>query len=182
MSEPELPADKRKRPRPALIMDDYAKIPLGIDAKYGYALVDLDMVCLSNHKWTLSPNGYAMGSFLVDGKRVWVSMHRFIMGMHKKGYVDHINHDRLDNRRTNLRFASNSYNQANSVMRGGTSQYKGVMRIKRVRSKLIWRSRIKVNQKNIYLGYYKTEREAALAYNNAATKYFGEYAHLNNVL
>lgn len=109
-------------------------------------------------------------------------MHRFIMGLETPGFVDHINHDKLDNRRENLRIANHSTNQANSIMRGGTSQYKGVMRLKRVRTGNTWRARIKVAGVNIYLGYYKTEREAALAYNRAAVKHFRKYALLNDVL
>lgn len=173
--------DKRKAPRHAIVDGDIAKIPLGIDAKDGYAVVDSDMSCIAEHKWSLSKNGYAFGSLVIDSKRVWIYMHRLIMGLEYKGFIDHISHDKLDNRRINLRFADHSSNQANKLMQGGTSSYKGVMRLKRVRGNDVWRARIKVNQKNIYLGLYKTEVDAAIAYNKAAIKYFGKYAKLNDV-
>jgi hypothetical protein len=105
--------------------------------------------------------------------------------------VDHINRDKLDNRRSNLRLASRSQNEANKRKRrtqsGGktTSRYKGVSFMKDwgtvVRTKP-WRATITVDKKIIALGVYSTEEEAARVYNEAAKKHFGEYAYLNIVV
>jgi hypothetical protein len=173
--------DARRKPRPARVKGEVAKIPLGVRAKHGYALVDKDMSMLADHKWTLSTNGYAFGSIVIDGKRTWVYMHRLIMGLGYPGFIDHISHDKLDNRRSNLRFADHSTNQANKLPQGGTSKYKGVSCISRAGGKAVWRAKIKVRQTTIYLGYFKTEQQAAAAYNNAARKHFGAFACLNDV-
>ena len=106
-------------------------------------------------------------------------MHRVIMGlkMGDKLDVDHMNHDGLDNRKRNLRTCTRSQNNMNRLpQQGGASKYKGVVYHKGVAK---WWARIKINRKTISLGLYNKESLAALAYNNAALKYFGEFAYLN---
>ena len=175
-------SDARKLPRPAIIKGNTAYIPLGINAKDGYTLVDSDLYWLADeHKWTLdSGKRYAVtGTFYHDGKRKTLTyLHRVVMGLDSEGLVDHISRDRLDNRRNNLRLVDNRVNQINTDLRGGTSQYRGVIWDKR-RGK--WRARIKNYGTNIVLGYYDVEADAARAYNEAAIKHFGEYAKLNRM-
>lgn len=104
-------------------------------------------------------------------------MHRDILGVvnDKNVFVDHINHNRIDNRRCNLRLVTKSQNNQNrSSLKNSTSKYLGVY-IRKGK----WISRIKVNQKPIHLGTFTCETQAALAYNNAAELHFGEYANLN---
>lgn len=106
-------------------------------------------------------------------------MHRVIMGLQKgdKRQVDHINHNGLDNRRCNLRICTNAQNCMNGKRKGGTSKYKGVHLFK---PKGKWYAQIEIGgRKHFFLGSYSTEEDAAIAYNNAAIKYFGEFAHLN---
>lgn len=112
-------------------------------------------------------------------------MHRVIMGLQKgdKRQVDHINHDGLDNRRCNLRICTNSQNCMNGKHKGGSSKYKGVTYHKKSNR---WQAQIQIEdnnaagkRKHIRCGSHKTEKDAAIAYNNAAIKYFGEFAHLN---
>jgi hypothetical protein len=100
-----------------------------------------------------------------------------------KGFlVDHINGDKLDNRRDNLRLATRSDNEANKKKRrtqsGGatTSRYKGVNKPK---GRKRWRSTITFQHRQIALGMFDTEREAAEAYNKAALMYYGEFAYIN---
>jgi len=99
-----------------------------------------------------------------------------------EGYlVDHRNRDKLDNRRSNLRLASRTQNEANKAKRKGktSSQYKGVTFSKGLKKP--WRAVITADKKNYSLGYYHTEAEAAREYNEKAKELFGEFAYLNDV-
>jgi len=137
------------------------------------------------------PHYYAYRSWQVGNTRGDYYLHNEVwekMSGHPvpKGFlVDHINGDKLDNRRENLRLATKADNEANKRKRrtqGGsgspTSRYKGVTRIKDGRKKR-WRATITYQKKQIKLGTYYTEREAAEAYNEAAKEYYKEFALLN---
>lgn len=87
-------------------------------------------------------------------------------------YIDHINGIKADNRICNLRLATPTQNQQNKA---GMGQYaKGVTW--RDRKEKPWQAKIRVNGLRIHLGSFATEQEAANAYNEAATKYHGEFA------
>jgi hypothetical protein len=89
--------------------------------------------------------------------------------------VDHINRNPKDNRRENLRVTDARGNVINrSFLRSKSSQYRGVSIMQGT-----WRAAITSNRKSIHLGIFKTEEEAALAYDQAAKKHHGEYAVLN---
>lgn len=107
-------------------------------------------------------------------------MHRFILGItDPKIQVDHINGDSLDNRKINLRLCSNSENSRNrGANKNNTSGYKGVRFRKEYGT---YFATITVNRKEIYLGSFKTGKEAATAYNEAAIKYHDKFANLNEV-
>ncbi len=116
-------------------------------------------------------------AILINGKKVFI--HRIIMNCPDNMYVDHKNHNGLDNRRSNLRICTNKQNIMNSKkFKIGSSEYKGVSWQKNRRK---WHSYIHYNYKKIHLGSFDNEKKAALAYNNAAKKYFGEYAYLNEI-
>lgn len=92
--------------------------------------------------------------------------------------VDHINGNTLDNRRSNLRFATKSQNSINSTKSSGVSNYKGVWFRQR---KKPWVAEINKDGIKYYLGSYSNEVEAALAYNKKAVELFGEFAVENVV-
>ena len=96
--------------------------------------------------------------------------------------VDHINGNGLDNRKQNLRLVTRSQNAQNSCGRPDhrRSRYKGVSFCTRCRSRP-WRAVIHINGKQIHLGYFAIEEDAALAYNLAAQTHQGEFAFLNLV-
>jgi hypothetical protein len=145
---------------------------------------DEDFEKVSQYKWSYI-GGYAKRAVVrEDGKRILYPLHRFIMSIppDSKFMVDHTNFDRLDNRKQNLRICTkgqNNYNHRPKDRLGkSTSKYKGVS-YKHDMHK--WRARIAVNGKEYNLGYYYTENEAAMAYNEAASKFFGEFAWLNTI-
>jgi hypothetical protein len=93
--------------------------------------------------------------------------------------VDHRNCNRADNRKRNLRLCKDAQNVRNRrKSRNKTSQYKGVSR-KALRANKPWEATITVDGTAIHLGRFVHEHEAAVAYNAAATQYFGEFARLN---
>ncbi len=94
-----------------------------------------------------------------------------------EGYeVDHINHDGLDNRRCNLRLATRANNCHNQRSFKGSSKYKGVWRVGEK-----WAACIRVDGRSKRLGTFVSEKEAALAYNQAAREHYGEFAKLNEI-
>lgn len=147
-----------------------------------YAIVDeMDYEWLSQWKWNYHKFGYAIRTqhiCITDNKqiKVGIRMHRLIMDAADGLDVDHINGDTIDNRRSNLRVCSRSENMMNQRKTRGTSKYKGVY-WNAERKK--WMARLKIDKKTIFLGRFLSQEDAALAYNNAATQYFGEFARLN---
>lgn len=143
---------------------------------------DEDFEELNKHKWHYA-GGYARrNKRLENGKRKIVFMHRELMETPEGFETDHINGDRLDNRRSNLRIVTKEENQRNTKARKGVSRFKGVSYYKTKRHKTgYWIARIQVDGKVKKLGYFKSEIEAAKAYNRAALKHYGEYARINEV-
>lgn len=108
-------------------------------------------------------------------------MHRFILGLTVGDgrVVDHKDGNGLNNRRSNLRVTTLSLNLANQKPTGrGTSRYKGVS-FKTDKGK--WRAVLATRPKQVHIGYFRTQKEAALAYNRAAKKAWGSFALLNRV-
>ncbi len=95
---------------------------------------------------------------------------------------DHINNDCVDNKKDNLRFCSVLENNRNTrkrkTFRGKktSSKYKGITWYKKYNK---WLAQIMLNKKQLHLGYYTEEIDAAKAYDESAIKHFGEFAKLN---
>lgn len=156
------------------------QIPL---TKGMYAIIDKeDYNLVSKYKWRVSSiqnkRFYASTEIYRREKSIHLLMHRFIMDAPKGMHVDHINHNTLDNRRSNLRICTRSQNYMNRLpYHGKSSIYKGVSWLS---TKNRWEASIKRDGKNIYLGRFMDEKEAAFAYDVAAMELFGEFAFLNN--
>ena len=146
---------------------------------------DCDYVWLSEWKWCVSHQGYAMRTEYIQGSgrkhqmnSVYL-MHRIIMNAPEGMCVDHINRDKLDNRRSNLRLATRAENLWNAGMSAAnTSGYRGVYWLER---RKCWLAKIFIQGKEIRLGQYDEAIDAAYAYNVAALKYMGSFAYQNKL-
>ena len=136
-----------------------------------FAIVDADdYEWLSQWKWCARKGTSAWYAIRNGDNR----MHRIIINTPSGMDTDHINGNGLDNRKCNLRMCSRSQHHYNRKPKKG--KYKGV-NIGGYTNK--WQARITVKGKRISLGYYKTKKDAALAYDNAAKKCCGNYARTN---
>lgn len=135
---------------------------------------DEDYEFLSSFKWHFS-RGYAWRNITIArGKGTTISMHRVIMGleMGDERQADHINGNKLDNRRSNLRICSNAENQRNTkTPTTNTSGFKVVNLLKGR-----WRASIWHQNKQHYLGRFDTPEEAHATYCKAASELYGEFA------
>lgn len=150
---------------------------------------DEDFEQVSQHRWHALGAGsgrahvYAVRTVTSEGRRRMIYMHRYLLGVSATVHLDHINGDTLDNRRSNLRQATQHQNTFNMApRRNTTSEFKGVcLRRCRVKGHVYeyWLAKIKVNGKSQYLCTTKSEIKAAQAYDVAARRYFGEFARTN---
>jgi len=103
-------------------------------------------------------------------------LHVYIMNPPTGKMVDHINGDKMDNRKSNLRICTHADNIKNTKMKiNNTSGYKGVYYYKNTNK---WKAQIGINNKRIALGYFNTAEEAYAAYCKAAKELHGEFARL----
>lgn len=150
------------------------------------ALIDDEMFDrISYFKWYTWVNPkvdenlfYAVTKMKIGNTWQMIRMHHVIIGFPETGFVvDHKNLNGLDNRMENLRMCTHVQNHMNTkIGTNKTSNYKGVFKVEKSN---ICFSYIQVNGSRFHLGSFRSEVDAAIAYNNAAIKYFGEYARLN---
>lgn len=133
-----------------------------------------DLPKLQGHKW-YQHMGYARARG-TDGE---IHLSHVILPCPEGYFVDHINRDKLDNRKSNLRIATRSENNANRrSFKNSTSQYKGVHWNKK---SSLWEAAIRKEGKQVSLGMYESELAAASAYNDYARKLWGDFAVLNDI-
>lgn len=127
---------------------------------------DADYIALSKSKWCVDGGNYAIG--MVDGRLV--RMHRHLLRAKPGQVVDHVNRDRLDNRRSNLRFVTMQQSALNSGLRkDNKSGHRGVSKNSLHGH---WIAQIVVNGKTKHLGSFRSKREAVAARKTAEKTYF----------
>lgn len=143
-----------------------------------FTIIDeCDVEKVSSYKWHVTNCSYAATNIYRNGRSVKIILHRLLLSAPDDLHVDHINGDRLDNRRCNIRLATRSQNASNSKRpKTNKSGFKGVYWDK-TGSK--WRAQIKVNGKKIHLGMFNTPESASEAYIKAAENYFGDFARIS---
>jgi len=158
----------------AIMLQPTIRIPL-TRGKFT-TISELDAPRVLPKSWSANLRGkiwYAVGTIKENGKFKGCTLHRFLTGF-LPIHIDHKNGDGLDNRRSNFRIATKSQNAANARK----DKIKGVTFDKQWGR---WRARIGVMRKSISLGCFGTAEEAAIAYNRAAAKHFGEFANPNKL-
>ena len=161
-----------------------------------FAIIDKeDYNKISEYKWfaVKSRNSFYAASH--GKKRETIKMHRVILGLtERKQVCDHIDHNGLNNSKSNLRVCTDSENAKNTTSRkGASSKYLGVSDSPTRKRKLKsggysinernrkWLVQIQCDKKKSYVGRFATEIEAAIAYNKVAIEKFGSFANINNV-
>lgn len=148
-------------------------------ANGGAFLIDTkDYARVSKYGWTLH-NGYVARKVGARGRRKRIVLHRMLVKVPTGMQRDHRNRDRLDNRQNNIRPCTRAQNCMNAPKRPGQQRYKGVLQARRKSGPDKWAAVMNLGGKTIYLGTYGTEVEAALAYNDAVLKHYGEFANPN---
>ena len=157
---------------------DYCKIPIG-QGRFAKADPE-DYIWLSQFRWRIKLNknaAYAFRSLTRNGKTRRIYMHRELMKTPAQLVCDHINHNGLDNRKSNLRNCTGNENRRNRrAVKNASSKYKGVHYHKLHRR---FSASIKHNGRQRHLGHFSDEKAAARAYDEKAAELFGEFAHLN---
>lgn len=138
-------------------------------------IVDNDVYeAVSKFSWHYTKTGYAACRMTTkpNSSKI-VLLHRYILNF-PKVVIDHINGDKLDNRKSNLRAVGQSLNMFNKKTCRKTSQYRGVSWFKRDAT---WRATIMKDRKQVHLGYFKTELEAFETYLQACLEIYGFIPH-----
>lgn len=141
------------------------------------ATVDDDMYDFLNQwSWYVSSNGYAVRNEY-HPKHMTLRMHVLINNTPEGFFTDHINGNKLDNRRSNLRTCTKNENGFNrDKPSNNTSGYKGIYWHKRDNK---WRVQLRVDGKKKYIGNYSDLQDAIMARNKAALTYHGGFAKLD---
>ena len=142
-----------------------------------------DFEKLNNYKWFLFKTEkwqYAIRKEHEKGKQKTIYMHREIMGVtDPKVYVDHKDHDGLNNRKRNLRVSNNRLNQYNVAKKSSSRQkYKNIRQLKSSK----WQVRVRTPNGKRIERTVNTEKEAVKLYNELVIKYHGEFAYLQEYL
>lgn len=134
-----------------------------------------DFELIRPHKWRLTRDGYLLTSSPAN-RQTGIYIHRLIMNPSPDMQIDHINGNKLDNRRCNLRVCTRQQNHCNvPPHKDKKSRFKGVTKDADGR----WLAKLKANGVHTYIGRFKDEADAALAYNLVACEKYGEFSYYN---
>lgn len=156
----------------------------GKNTHLSFEIDTIDLVIIERFTWRIyiSKSGYhkVESGIFRQGKKITFTLSRFLLNSPKGKKIDHIDCNPLNNKRNNLRIASDAQNSQNVPKHKSTttSKHKGVCFH---RKKKLWFAYINADKKRYNLGYFRNESDAALAYNNKAKELFLDFAFLNKI-
>lgn len=168
--------NRLKQPNSYVIINDYAIFKTSSGREFIVDAQDANLI--KEYYWHISSGGYVctnVNNIKRVGKNTLVQLHRLIMNPADDKLVDHRDHNKLNNRRLNLRectYSNNNMNKRTQI--NNTSGVKGVCWYKKYQK---WMSYIKVDKKFINLGYYLDINDAVKIRKEAEHKYFGDFAY-----
>lgn len=133
-----------------------------------------DLPIINSRSWYVDKDGYLASSYIYAGRRCFTMFHRLVMNARQGQVVDHINRNRADNRKENLRCCTRFENNLN---RGKRSTNKsGVIGVHYDKKRNKWIANITYNKKRIFIGRYKTKQEAVKARIQKELELFKEFS------
>lgn len=148
--------------------------------EFWFDIEDYDKI--KDYCWNINPKGYVVCANNINGKKTTSYITRMIfdgLPSHNEIQVDHINHNKFDNRKCNLRICTPSQNCMNKSLRSdNTTSASGVYWYK---PRNQWVAKICANKENIHLGYFNEFEDAVKARKEAEEKYFGWYSYDNSM-
>lgn len=164
-----------KDPNEVVVHDDYAEVILYNRecVEIARAIIDIeDIDKIKDRKWCFS-RGYVKTDIIIDGKRKALFLHRLINGTPADLFTDHINGNKLDNRKANLRSVTNQENTFNR--HNSDNKTSGIIGVAWDKQQSKWQAYLHYNYKKKHLGYFENIDDAIAARKDAEIKYFGEY-------
>lgn len=153
------------------LLDTYGILYIGT-AEFLFDLEDLPLI--QSRRWYRDKDGYLVSSYIFAGKRCFVRFHRIVLKAQPTQYVDHINKNRADNRKKNLRLCSHVENDRNrGVYSSNTSGVTGV-HYERKRKK--WVASITYDGKRVFIGRFSNKADAITARLKREKELFGDFA------
>ena len=141
-----------------------------------------DVPKFEKFRWTIDGGGYAVTDVVKNGIAAFVQMHVMVLRDADHLETDHVNGNRCDNRRNNLRLCTHQQNTWNTKLRENTEvPFKGVS-LRKDKTAKRYRANLVMDGRKFELGSYLTAEEAARAYDDKAKEMFGQYARTNESL
>ena len=162
------------------VRDDWERLFISRKGRVYEVLCDVDIhEQVKNYAWFISKAGYAFSRMGKGRKGKWVYLHRYVIEAKQGDQVDHIDQNKLNNLRANLRLCTSQQNKWNiGLTKRNSSGYKGISWDKKNKK---WEANIRIDRKNHKIGRFDSKELAALAYNEVVEQHRGEFAVMNEV-
>ena len=161
----------RKNGQAVKLLDEYGVLNIN-GTEFLFDIEDLTII--NSRNWYVDKDGYLASSYIYAGRRCFAMFHRIVMNAKPGQTVDHINRNRNDNRKSNLRCCSHFENNLNRGLR--STNKSGVIGVYYDNKRNKWIANITYNKKRIFIGRFKTKQEAVKARIQKEVELFKEFS------